>query len=200
MEKGVCNMNKSDAYLIDPNELKYKDYTPLLLVFQKLILLPLLTEGEADQLCAIYEQAEKDSMLNFLLIFVEHILNFQLGLFSDDAIKEYKNQLAWLSEHLDQIPLKHENCKDFQQMLRDQGFYEGPIDGVLGDRSAKAIKQLNIEIQNLFSKRGLCTQDADGMIGEQLFKLLQALQQLICQEGGVGINPATFAAALQLNK
>lgn len=100
-----------------------------------------LTEKEADQMAAIYAEAEQDRLLNFFINEWDYLLGQKLGLLNADSIHEYKDQQSWLREHLQEMLLDQEYRKEVQCLLRGQNVYDGPIDGVLGKRSQAAIKQ-----------------------------------------------------------
>ena len=63
-------------------------------------------------------------------------------------------------------------------MLAEAGFYEGPIDGVIGPRSTQALKQMTIQIQENLSQRGFYNQDdIDGFFGRSSRQAVKAFQQ-----------------------
>ena len=155
-----------------------KQHDELLTNYQELSLCNELTDKASDQLDQIYAKALNDPMLNFLLTEIDHILNSYLGLLSDEAVGGYKDQQAWLRERLEQTPFEHRNCQEVQKMLAEAGFYEGPIDGVIGPRSTQALKQMTIQIQENLSQRGFYNQDdIDGFFGRSSRQAVKAFQQ-----------------------
>lgn len=160
-------MNKKDcqteltAALITATQV----YSELLADYQELSLCSELTEKDAARLDQIYAEAEVHPMLNFLITELDHSLNHQLGLLSEESVESYKNQQAWLRERLEQSPLEHDYRQEIQRMLADAGFYEGPIDGVIGSRSTQAIRAMTTQMQELLSKRGFYKKNIDGEFG-----------------------------------
>jgi murein L,D-transpeptidase YcbB/YkuD len=122
-----------------------------------------LTDEEADQLAAIYIEAEQEPLLIFFINELDYLLGQKLGLLDADLIVDYKNQQSWLREHLQEMPLDQEYRKEVQRLLQEQNFYDGPIDGVLGKRSVKAVKQFQQQHQ---------LKD-DGVPGQATFAVLQ---------------------------
>jgi murein L,D-transpeptidase YcbB/YkuD len=152
-------------------------YAEMLTDYQKLALNQELTDEDAERLAQIYAEAEQCPLLNFLLTELDHRLNSQLGLLSNDAIEDYKNQQAWLRERLEQTPFEHDHRQDVQRMLAESGFYEGPIDGVLGKRSAEAIRQRNTRAQKLLSERGFYKKEIDGLLGKFSIEAVKDFQK-----------------------
>lgn len=143
-----------------------QDYAELLADYQELALCRELTDEAADRLDQIYAEAEDHPMLNFLLTELDHVINCRLGLLDGEAVNGYKDQQAWLRERLEQKPLENNHCQEVQRMLAEIGFYEGPIDGVLGNRSSQALKQMTTQMQKHLSQRGFYTKDIDGLFGK----------------------------------
>lgn len=172
-------MDSSDAQTelvtaLDEVQLKY---AKLLSDYQEIALTHELTDADSVRLEAIYAEAESHPMLNFLMTEIDQNLNRQLGLLDDGDIEAYKDQQAWLREHLEQMPFDYEYRQDFQRLLAEEGFYKGPIDGVLGPRSAKAMKRMNIRIQELLSQKGFYDKDIDGLISEFSVEAIKAFQK-----------------------
>lgn len=154
-----------------------QDYAELLADYQELVLRHELTDEAAARLDQIYAEAEKHSMLNFLLTEIDHGLSQRLGLLSDEAIQGYQDQQAWLRERLEQTPFEHDHHQEVQRMLADEGFYEGPIDGVLGSRSSDAIRRMTFQLQERLSARGFYTKTIDGEFGKFSSEAVKAFQQ-----------------------
>ena len=170
--------NENQSMLIAALLATTQQHDELLTNYQELALSSELTDTAADQLDQIYEEAEKDPMLNFLLTEIDHTLNHRLGLLTDDAIEGYKDQQAWLRERLEQKPFEHSNCEEVQRMLAEAGFYEGPIDGVLGSRSTQALRQMTTQVQERLSQRGFYNkEDIDGFLGKSSHQAVKAFQQ-----------------------
>lgn len=167
----------SSTDLIDVLLEEYRIYATQLSEYAELALRPELTEQDADRLNEIYEAAEKDLLLNFFITELDDILNTWLGLLNGDEIKRYTDQQAWLREHLEQISLDCKRRKEMQQLLQQLGIYDGPIDGVLGKRSAKAIEEWYRQTQTLLQQQGLYDKKVDGYPGEYTLKAVKQFQK-----------------------
>lgn len=181
-------MNKKDcqteltAALIAASQ----DHAELLADYRELSLRSELTERDAIRLDQIYAEAEEHPMLSFLITELDHSLNYQLGLLSEDSVESYKNQQAWLRERLEQSPFEHDYRQEIQKMLADAGFYEGPIDGVIGRRSTQAIKEMTTQMQTLLSKRGFYKKNIDGEFGKFSSKATKDFQrEKLLEDSGV---------------
>jgi murein L,D-transpeptidase YcbB/YkuD len=169
-------------------------YAELLANYHELALRIELSDEDTEQLDQIYAEAEKHPMLNFLLSEIDHSLNHRLGLLNETAIESYKDQQAWLRERLEQTPFEHDHHQEVQRMLADEGFYEGPIDGVFGSRSTQAIQQMNTQMQELLSQRGFYNRRIDGLFGEFSIKAIKDFQKSKSLEDNGIPNRETFLA------
>ena len=172
-------MDNSDAQtelVAALDEVKVK-YSVLLADYQEIALSNNLTDRDSERLEKIYEEAETHPMLNFLLTEIDQNLNRQLGLLSATVVETYKDQQAWLREHLEQMPFDYEHRQHIQRLLAEEGLYKGPIDGVLGPRSNKAMKRMNTRIQKLLSEKGFYDKDIDGLIGKFSVEAIKAFQK-----------------------
>jgi len=151
--------------------------TEILAEYYKLTLKNELTDTDVEQLATIYTKAETSPLLNFLIDELDYIVNQRLGLLSVSAVETYKDQQAWLREHLEQMPLDRKYRKEMQQLLSKEGFYKGPIDGILGKRSTKAIDHYFRKVQELLHERGLYEQDVDGVLGEYSIAAVKQFQR-----------------------
>lgn len=145
--------------------------------YYKLTLKDELTDVDAARLERIYTEAEASPLLNFLINELDYIVNQRLGLLNASSVETYKDQQAWLREHLEQMPLDRESRKEMQQLLSKEGFYKGPIDCVLGKRSTEAIGLYFRKVQELLHKRGLYEKDVDGVLGEYSIKAVKQFQR-----------------------
>lgn len=169
-------------------------YTDILFQYCRLWSRKELTEEEADCLNAIYTQAEKDSLLDFFITKVDEVLCDRAGLLSDEFLQSYKNQQAWLREHLEQIPFEQDYLVEGQKFLKAIHFYEGPVDGVWGDRTCKAATKYRKRVQELLRKEGLYNGKIDGELGEKSVNAIQTFQrQRNLRNDGVP-GPQTYAA------
>ena len=112
--------NDAQTELVGALDQVKAEYSSLLADYQKIALSNVLTESESERLEAIYAKAEVHPMLNFLLTEIDQNLNRQLGLLNDDAVKAYKDQQAWLREHLEQMPFDYEHRQDVQRLLAEE--------------------------------------------------------------------------------
>lgn len=129
-----------DRDLVDLLMQASQHYDLILTNYFKLAMTQQLSDEDADQLEAIYITAEHDQLLNFFINEFDYILGKRLGVLSAESIEDYKNQQAWLREHLEENPFDQAYRIEIQELLQKQGFYDGPIDGVLGDRSVEAVQ------------------------------------------------------------
>jgi murein L,D-transpeptidase YcbB/YkuD len=127
------------------------------------------SEQEADHLEQIMVAAESDEMLNFWLIEVDHLLGQKMGLLDDSHRSSYANHLAWLREYLvPQIQDDLTHNRELQELLRRKECYEGPLDGVFGKDSLKAVEKFQQQ-EHL---------KVDGLIGlKTLFKLADTVEE-----------------------
>ncbi|MBE9178971.1 peptidoglycan-binding protein [Oculatella sp. LEGE 06141] len=159
----------------------FQVYIPTLKEYRRLALCSELSEDDADCLEAIYTMAEQDSLLNFLINEFDRIWGKRIGLLDEQFVEQYKDQQAWLREHLEQTLFEQESRSETQRLLQDQGFYDGPIDGVWGDRSVAAIRQFREEVQRQLTKQGFYQGAIDGEFGQlsvSAVKEFQKSQQL----------------------
>jgi peptidoglycan hydrolase-like protein with peptidoglycan-binding domain len=152
-------------------------YTDILTEYCRLWLRSELTDEEADRMEAIYTKAASDPLLDFFTTEFDRILSERVGLLDDQSIQSYKNQQAWLREHLEQVPFEQESLVATQKFLKEAGFYEGPVDGVWGDRARKAATKYRKEVQKLLQQKGLYDGVIDGELGNRSVSAVQAFQK-----------------------
>lgn len=126
-----------------------------------------LSDEDTDRLVAIYEQAEADSLLSFLINELDSILNQRLGLLDLTHQESYEDQLACLREHLQELPYEAEPRKKMQTLLQELKYYAGPIDGVWGTRSKEAIHRLCQQAQRRLQEEGFYHNKIDGDFAEK---------------------------------
>ncbi len=135
------------------------------------------SEDEADRLAAIYTDAETDPLLDFFITTLSQTLAERLGLLNDETTTKHGNQQAWLREHLEQSLFDQRYRLDIQKLLQEQGFYQGPIDGILGQRSCEAFEQFRKSLQEQLKKQGLYSGAIDGELGEQSVTAVMKFQR-----------------------
>lgn len=124
-----------------------------------------LSDEEAERLEQIYEEAEADPCLDFLIEEIDYFINRRLGLLSENQHQEYENQKSWLREHLQEVPLDETARKEMQTLLREFNYYKGPIDGVIGIRSKEAIQKFHLDAQRALADKGFYKHEIDGIFG-----------------------------------
>lgn len=142
-----------------------RSYADILTRYCELWLCDELGDKEADEMEAIYTKAESDPLLDFLITSFDHILSERLGLFEKEFLQSYKNQQAWLREHLEQVPLEQDSLIATQTFLKKAGFYKGTVDGVWGSCSRAAITAYRMTVQRLLRQKGLYNGNIEGEIG-----------------------------------
>ncbi len=152
-------------------------YAPWLKEYCELALCRELNDDSATKLEAIYTEAERDPLLDFFINEFDRIWGERVGLLDVHAIKDYQNQQAWLREHLGETLLDQQYRLEIQKLLREQGFYKGPIDGVWGNRSNRAIKQFRMGVQRRLRDKGLYNGEIDGEFGEQSVNAVMKFQK-----------------------
>lgn len=168
-------------------------YTTKLIDYCQLALKQEPSEAEVDHLAAIYTEAESDSVLNFLITEMDQLLAERLDLLDAKTINSHGNQQAWLREHLEQSLFDQEYRSDIQQLLHDLGYYKGPVDGILGERSRDAVTKFRKSLQEQLKKQGLYKGAIDGEWGERsVTAVIQFQESHHLKRDGVP-GPKTFA-------
>jgi len=185
-----CLMGDFDELLMQGSQ----SYAQTLAEYCRLALSPELTDEQADRLEEIYQQAEKAPVLNFFINELDYLLGQRIGVLDEVSVADYKNQQAWLREHLEEMPLDRDNRIEIQSFLQEHGFYDGPIDGVLGDRSARAVEQFLKEAQKLLREKGFYDGEVDGEFGNRsLHAVIEFQKSQRLEEDGV-LGRKTFSA------
>jgi hypothetical protein len=124
---------------------KDKGYREILKEYWRLAVMaelsPDLDDKHVARLDLILAKAETDLVLTFLIGEIDYFLGQQMGLLSPEKIDEYTIQQARLSEHLAVGSPDPDFHRMLQLRLRGMGLYNGPIDGVLGQRSREAVRE-----------------------------------------------------------
>jgi murein L,D-transpeptidase YcbB/YkuD len=109
--------------------------------YHELSLKPELSDDDVNQLDQILEKGELDPMLSFLLGQLDYLIAKQLGLCDERHTATYRDQKAWLREHLELLqPEDIEYHRELQELLQRKGYYKGPVDGVAGKDFRNAVK------------------------------------------------------------
>ncbi len=125
-----------------------QQHRELLKTYCQLSVKPVLSDHDTDRLDAILAIAENDPMVSFLIDEADYMLAHLYHLIDDAEIAHQQEKLqthlrdAWLDQAFQDLAyrLQTSQCKDLQQYLKDQGFYQGAIDGVMGQATQKAIQ------------------------------------------------------------
>lgn len=136
-----------------------------------------LSDEDTDRLVAIYEKAEADPLLSFWINELDSILNQRLGLLDALDQASYEDQLACLREHLQELPYETESRKKMQTLLQELKYYAGPIDGVWGKRSEKAIHKLHQQAQRRLQEEGFYHNKIDGEFAEKSITAVKRFQE-----------------------
>ena len=153
----------------------YKKNHSLMEAYYWLSTQPELSDQDADSLDEILQQAELDASLNFFLSEIDYIIGLTSGLHDEAHIKSYRDQKAWLREHLETLdPGQIEYHRKLQKLLRQVGFYKGPVDGVAG----KEFHQAVVKFQHSLKL------EEDGIVGPKTLTKLthdpDTILRLIC--------------------
>lgn len=168
-------------------------YLPKLWDYSQLAVKQDPSKAEADRLAAIYTEAETDSVLNFFITRLDGQLAEHLDLLDAATINRHGNQQALLREHLIQTLFDQEYRSNIQELLKEQGFYTGPIDGVLGQRSCTALREFRKSLQKQLRARGLYDGAIDGELGERSVTAVIQFQKSRHLKGDGVPGPKTFS-------
>lgn len=121
----------------------------VLQTYCELSVQPMLSNSDTERLDGILATAETDPLLSFLLDEADHMLAHLYSFIDDGEIADQQQKLqtrlsqAWLNEAFQDLSqrLQVSQCKSLQQYLKQEGFYRGAIDGVMGPSTKAAMKQ-----------------------------------------------------------
>lgn len=171
-------------------------YIPKLNTYWQLALKQEPSDEDEDRLDEIYTAAQSDSLLNFFITWLDQVLGEKLGLLNDDTIKKHGDQQAWLREHLEEALFDRDSREEMQKLLKEQGLYDGPLDGILGERSREAVDQLRKSSQALLQKEGYYRGAIDGELGNQSVTAVRKFQRSHCLEDDGVLGPKTIHTLL----
>jgi hypothetical protein len=155
-----------------------QSYASKLKAYCELALCSELDDQNAKKLEAIYTEAQQDPLLNFFITEFDRIWGERMGLLDAHSIQDYQNQQAWLREHLEETLIDQQYRLEIQQLLQEQRLYQGPLDGVWGDRSVTAIKQFRMKVQRRLQEQGFYHGVIDGELGEQFVTAVRRFQKI----------------------
>ncbi len=130
-----------------------QQHRDLIQTYCNLSIQPTLNESDAERLDGILAIAETDPLISFLIDEADHMLAHLHGLVDENHIVEQQQKLqaclseAWLDEAFQDLVhrLQTSQCKSLQQYLKEEGFYNGVIDGVMGQSTKAAIQQCCVQ-------------------------------------------------------
>lgn len=135
-----------------PNNLslshRAQKHREVMLSYCQLSMQPQLSYQDAERLDAILAAAEIDPLLSFLLDEADHMVAHLCNLIDEEVIVDQQQKLqtclseAWLHQAFQDLSsrLKTSQCKNLQIYLKTEGFYQGDVDGVMGESTKAAMK------------------------------------------------------------
>lgn len=159
-------------------------YQAVLEEYYKLECRRTLTKTEEIRVQKILKEAQSDPVLDFLIDEVDHILGHELGLIDEKFIQQQQKKLRsridakWLDHLLsshtgetDPLSLQEAepnplSLQEAQNRLKQEGLYDGQIDGVFGPITKQAFRALRRRIRERLEKQGLPTDSIDGILKE----------------------------------
>jgi hypothetical protein len=126
-----------------------QQHRDLIQTYCQLSVQPALSEHDTKRLDAILAEAESDPLISFLIDEADHMLAHLYGFIDENDITDQQQKLqtclseAWLNQAFQDLAyrLQASQCKSLQQYLKEEGFYNGDIDGVMGQSTKAAMKQ-----------------------------------------------------------
>ena len=126
-----------------------QQHRDLIQTYCQLSIKPALNDRDTEHLDAILATAETDPLISFLIDEADHMLAHLYGLIDENDITDQQQKLqtclseAWLNQAFQDLAhrLQTSQCKNLQQHLKEEGFYTGGIDGVMGQSTQAAMKK-----------------------------------------------------------
>ena len=146
---------------------EFQKHLTVLQEYYKLECQQTLSEEDADRLQAILDKAQHDSSLDFLIDEVDHILGHESGLLNEKFIQEQQRKLkpaidlAWV-ENL--VRTHSPSLEEAQTRLKQEGLYNGRIDGVFGPITKQAFRSLRRRVRERLEKQGLPPDSINGIL------------------------------------
>lgn len=165
---------------------KSKKHLTVLQEYYKLGCQKTLSKTDEDRLQEILEEAQKDPLLDFLIDEVDHVLGHELGLIDEKFIQQQQQKLesavnsGWMEHLLCSCIYESDSpsLQEAQTCLKQEGLYDGRIDGVFGPITKQAFRALRRRIQERLEKQGLPTDSIDGILKED-----RSVIETVHQEG-----------------
>lgn len=152
---------------------------PVIEEYYRLICQQTLREEDSDRIQEILDNAQDNPMLDFLIDEVDHILGHEFKLIDEKSIREQQDKLkplvdsVWLENQVHAHALK-----EAQMRLKEEGLYDGQIDGVLGSVTKKALQAFRLMIYDQLRKDGISVPWLD-----ELLKKDQNVAEILYQSG-----------------
>ncbi|MGD1953608.1 MAG: peptidoglycan-binding protein [Leptolyngbyaceae cyanobacterium] len=126
-----------------------QQHRDLIHTYCQLSVQPILSEADTERLDAILALAETEPLISFLIDEADHMLAHLHSFIDENDIVDQQQKLqtclneAWLDQAFQDLAhrLQTSQCKNLQQYLKTEGFYNGAIDGVMGQSTKTAMQQ-----------------------------------------------------------
>ena len=126
-----------------------QQHRELIQTYCQLSIKPALNDSDTKHFDAILAIAETDPLVSFLIDEADHMLAHLYGFIDENDITDQQQKLkaclseAWLNQAFQDLAhrLQTSQCKNLQKYLKEEGFYTGGIDGVMGQSTKAAMKQ-----------------------------------------------------------
>ena len=126
-----------------------QQHRDLIKAYCQLSVQPALSDSDTQHLDTILAAAQTDPLISFLIDEADHMLAHLYGFIDENDITEQQQKLqtrlsdVWLNQAFQDLAhrLQTTQCKNLQRYLREQGYYNGAIDGVMGQSTKVAMKQ-----------------------------------------------------------
>ncbi|MEM1251785.1 MAG: peptidoglycan-binding domain-containing protein [Cyanobacteria bacterium P01_H01_bin.21] len=126
-----------------------QQHRDLIHTYCQLSVQPTLSEVDTERLDAILALAESEPLISFLIDEADHMLAHLHSFIDENDIVDQQKKLqtclneAWLDQAFQDLAhrLQTSQCKNLQQYLKTEGFYNGVIDGVMGQSTKAAMQQ-----------------------------------------------------------
>lgn len=137
------------------------------LEYLRLAVLPVLTDEQEERMQEIFQQAEADPLLGFLIDEADHIAGHELELIDSGYIAEQQEKLAetldrtWVQSIIEKSRLKkyaqlpQKTVETAQIRLKRHGLYSGKIDGIWGEQTKAAFYRLEKELRDDLGMTGV---------------------------------------------
>ncbi|MEM8610548.1 MAG: peptidoglycan-binding domain-containing protein [Cyanobacteria bacterium P01_H01_bin.105] len=145
-----------------------QEHRDLIKVYCQLSVQPTLNDGDTERLDHLLAAAETNPLISFLIDEADHMLAHLYGFIDENDITDQQQKLqtclseVWLNQAFQDLAhrLQNPQCRNLQQYLQEQGYYNGTIDGVMGPSTKAAMKQCYEQEDQLLQPSPIHTPDA----------------------------------------